>query len=290
MTGPGPDRVVDLWVNLLAPRQVQRFTAQQENSGIEGLLGGDLASAATPAALLAEMDRCGVDVGVLTTALSDPDRALAVAEEHPDRLWVGVVIDDPGRPVEVARRLRDVAQHPAVRLARLTPLTTGLAIDAPQHYPVYVTCAELGLPVAVNVGVPGPRVRSRVQHPELLEGVLIDVPEVTVIGAHMGHPYEELLRTYMDKWPQLYLSTTAYLPRYLDPGLLAWMGSRRGAGRVLFGSDHPYLPMARAIEAARALPLSGAARASWLGGTAERLLTRAGTEPRRDADERTARA
>ena len=51
---------------------------------------------------------------------------------------------------------------------------------------------------------PGPRVRSRVQHPELLEDVLIDFPNLTVIVAHMGHPYEELLMNFMRKWPQLW--------------------------------------------------------------------------------------
>ena len=70
-----------------------------------------------------------------------------------------------------------------------------------------------GIPVGINVGVPGPRVRSRVQHPELLEDVMIDFPDLVVIGAHMGHPYEELLMNYMRKWPNLYLSCTAYAPR-----------------------------------------------------------------------------
>ena len=30
----------------------------------------------------------------------------------------------------------------------------------------------MGLPVSINVGIPGPQVRSRCQHPELLEDVL----------------------------------------------------------------------------------------------------------------------
>jgi len=139
---------------------------------------------------------------------------------------------------------------------------------------VYSVCEELGIPVAINVGIPGPRVRSKVQHPELLEDVLIDFPDLVVIGAHMGHPYENLLIQYMMKWPNLYLSTTAYSSKYMDEGLVRFMGSSRGLGRVLYGSDHPFLPLPKALEAARALPLADDAMAAFLGGTATRLLRR----------------
>ena len=88
----------------------------------------------------------------------------------------------------------------------------------------------------------------------------------------MGHPYEELLIEYMLKWPNLYLSNSAYLAKYMHPALLAFMGSRRGRGRVLFASDHPFLPMERALTAARALPLSDDARDDFLGAAAARIF------------------
>ena len=72
--------------------------------------------------------------------------------------------------------------------------------------------------------------------------MLIDFKGLTVIGAHMGHPYEALLMQYMLKWPDLYLSNSAYLAKYMDPALVSFMDSTRGMGRVLFASDHPFLP------------------------------------------------
>ncbi len=127
-------------------------------------------------------------------------------------------------------------------MVRVAPLFTQVAIDDPKHYPIYQVCEELGLPVGINIGVPGPRVRSRVQHPELLEDVLIDFPELTVIGAHMGHPYEELLINYMRKWDRLYLSCTAYAPRYLDPALLRYMALVDRAGPGAVGQRRPLVP------------------------------------------------
>jgi hypothetical protein len=102
--------------------------------------------------------------------------------------------------------------------------------------------------------------------------VLIDFPGLTVIGAHMGHPYEALLIQYMLKWPQLHLMTSAYLATYMDPGLVRFMDSSRGRGRVLFASDHPVIPVGKALDAARKLPLSADGMDLFLGGAAATLF------------------
>jgi predicted TIM-barrel fold metal-dependent hydrolase len=267
--------VVDLWVNLLPPETIAMFLDQPGFEGIKTFFGSDLGDASGADVLLAVMDACAVDAGVITAGLSaGTEDVLAVADKHPERLLVSAMVDSPGTPTQNARRIREVAQHPQFRLMRVSPLVAQYPLNDRLYYPVYAACEELRLPVAVNVGIPGPRVRSRCQDPVLLEDVLIDFPDLIVIGAHMGHPYEAQLMAYMMKWPNLYLSNTAYLAKYMDPALVQWMGSSRGLGRVLFGSDHPFLPLPRATDAARALPLPPDAMEAFLGGTAERLLAR----------------
>ena len=159
-------------------------------------------------------------------------------------------------------------------MVRIMPLANQVAIDDPRHYPVYSVCEELGSRWASTSVSPGRGSVPAVQHPELLEGVLIDFPDLVVIGAHMGHPYEELLMNYMRKWPNLYLSCTAYAPQYLDPDLVRFMNSSTYRGRMLWGSDEPWFPMRRSLTEARALPLDDDAMAQFLGGTARRLLDR----------------
>jgi hypothetical protein len=159
---------------------------------------------------------------------------------------------------------------------RVTPLVEQYELNHRLYYPVYATCEELGLPVSINIGVPGPQVRSRCQDPVLLEDVLIDFPGLTVVGAHMGHPYEALLIQYMLKWPQLHLMTSAYLATYMDPALVRFMDSSRGRGRVLFASDHPVIPARKALDAARRLPLSEEGMDLFLGGAAHRILAQRG--------------
>lgn len=291
-----PAVVVDAWVNIFPESFAASWAAKEEQRGAVQLFGPDLANGPTVEALLEAMDEAGIDTGVLTAGLSDPGRIhrkggyaaedfLAIADAHPGRFLVSAAVDRVTKPLENCRRLRELAQHPAFVLARVTPLVEQYELNHRLYYPVYTTCAELGLPVSINVGVPGPAVRSRCQDPVLLEDVLIDLPELTVIGAHMGHPYEALLIQYMLKWPQLHLMTSAYLATYMDPQLVAFMDSSRGRGRLLFASDHPVLPAGRALEAARKLPLSEDGMAEFLGGAAERILARRdrgdGAAPRR---------
>ena len=58
-------------------------------------------------------------------------------------------------------------------LARVTPLVEQYDLSDRLYYPLYSACEELGVPVSINVGVPGPQVRSRCQDPVLLEDVLM---------------------------------------------------------------------------------------------------------------------
>ena len=277
--------VLDAWVNVLPEGFAETWTSQAENAAVSDLFGEDLSQSRTVEQLLAAMDDAGIDTGVLTTGLRDPGRShrrdmyaaedfLALAEQHEGRFLVSVAVDQATRPVENSRRIRELAQHDKVVMVRVTPLVEQYDLNHRLYYPVYATCAELGLPVSVNIGIPGPQVRSRCQDPVLLEDLLIDFPELTVIGAHMGHPYEGLLIQYMLKWPRLHLMTSAYLATYMDPALVRFMGSSRGGGRVWFASDHPVIPTGKALDAARRLPLSEEAMAEFLGDSARRVLTR----------------
>ena len=265
--------VIDLWVNSLSKEAAAAFLDKSGFGSVEGFFGVEVREGMTPLDLVTEMDRVGVDRAVLSTSLSRvEDDTLAFAAEQRGRLYLATSVDRPDRPRRQSMAIRQRAAEGTVDLVRVSPLVDQYPLNHALYYPVYATCEELGLPVSINIGIPGPRVRSRCQDPVLLEDVLIDFPDLVVIGAHMGHPFEELLIEYMLKWPNLYLSNSAYLAKYMHPSMVKFMGSRRGRGRVLFASDHPFLPMEKALSAARSLALEEGPMADFLGGTAERLL------------------
>jgi predicted TIM-barrel fold metal-dependent hydrolase len=269
---------VDLWVNLVPPNAFAEVIGEESAHGVEGLFGEGVRSGTGAEELIALMDSLDVDTSVLTAGLSadtGTETFLDVADAFPGRFLVAGMITQAAAAATNAERVRELAKHQRFALVRVAPLVEQIPLSDRVYYPVYAACEELQVPVSINVGIPGPPVRSRCQDPVLLEDVLIDFPNLVVIGAHMGHPYEAVLITYMMKWPNLYLSNSAYLAKYMDPALVAFMNSSRGIGRVLFGSDHPILPLSRAIAAARELPLSTEAMEAFLGG-ARRILGRTG--------------
>ncbi len=265
--------VIDLWVNSISGKAAAKFFAQPGFGDVEGFFGSDVRGGTSRLDLIGEMDRLGVDRAVLTNTLTTVDDAtLEFVSAHRDRLWLAGSSDDPGRPSRQSSAVRERVAAGTLDLVRVAPLVHQYPLNHALYYPLYATCEELRVPVSINIGIPGPQVRSGCQDPVLLEDVLIDFPDLVVIGAHMGHPYEELLIEYLLKWPNLYLSNSAYLAKYMHPALVRFMGSRRGKGRVLYASDHPFLPMERALAAARALPLPGDALTEFLGGAAARLF------------------
>jgi hypothetical protein len=277
--------IVDGWVNLIPEAFAARWVAKDSQQGVVELFGSDLAKSPTAEGLLGAMDEAGIDIGVLTSGLSDPERThriggyaaedfLAIAEQYPGRFLVSPTVERAEKPGRNVARIRELAQHPDVVMVRITPLVEQYELNHRLYYPIYAACEELALPVSINIGIPGPQVRSRCQDPVLLEDVLIDFPGLTVIGAHMGHPYEALLIQYMLKWPLLHLMTSAYLATYMDAALVKFMDSSRGRGRVLFASDHPVIPAAKALAAARQLPLSDEGRDLFLGDALHRILRR----------------
>src|SRR5690242_15567960 len=125
--------IVDGWVNLFPEAFAARWAAKDEQKGVLELFGPDLAKGPTVEGLIEAMDGCGVDLGVLTAGLSDPERAhrmggyaaedfLAIAEEHPGRFLVSSAVDKAAKPRANCARVRELAQHPAFALVRVTPL------------------------------------------------------------------------------------------------------------------------------------------------------------------------
>ena len=207
--------------------------------------GRDDEAPADPVAVtLAEMDRFGIETGLLSlgVAREHAERAL---RDHPDR-FVGSLTLDPNRGMDGIREL--VATHEEVGLRAVSVFPHGVspqvAIDVPLMYPIYAKCVELGLPLFVTVGIAGPRVPSKVQKVELLDQVLYDFPDLVVVMRHGAEPDVDLAVKLMLKWPNLHYSTSAFAPRYYPQAIIDYANSR-GGDRVHYAG---YFPMGMTLE------------------------------------------
>ena len=221
--------------------------------------------------LVDEMDRLGVSKAILSTQAETPsDQVLAFATAHPDRFALSASID-PRRGMVAIGALQALHETQPVVLARAFPFMTGLPPNDRSYYPLYAKCVELDLPVSINTGIPGPPAPGACQHPMHLDDVCLYFPDLRLVMAHGADPWWEEAIRLMIKYPNLYLMTSAYAPKYLPESLIQYMNTR-GRQKILFASDHPVLEMSRCIEEACALDLRDGVLDRYLYANANDLL------------------
>src|SRR3954447_22052855 len=158
-----PMDILDLWVNLVTDQSAEAFVTTEGYENIPGYLGSNRGAVGVDS-LLALMDELGVATGIFTGGLDrNTNKLLDICDAHPGRFLVAGEVGDPSRPGRQVKRIRELAEHPAFALVRVMPLASQVATNDARHYPVYQVCEELGIPVGINAGIPGPRVRSKVQ-------------------------------------------------------------------------------------------------------------------------------
>lgn len=173
-----------------------------------------------------------------------------VCDRYPTR-FSGLAGVDPSRGIaqlaDLDRAVKDygfVGAHSYPHWFRLPP-------DAPRWYPIYARCAELGIPIMMQVGqnlIYQKDVRlPSVARPILLDQIAIDFPELTLIGIHIGMPWTDEMIAMAWKHERVFIGIDAYAPKHLPASLLHYMNSY-GRGKVLFGTDWPVIAPGRAMD------------------------------------------
>ncbi len=203
---------------------------------------------------LRTMDTLGIEKAILTTDVHRPEeQVLSFSQARPDRFALGCHVD-PRKGMKAVRAIEAFTrQHRAV-LARITPFYLDVPPNDAIYYPIYTKCVELGLPITINTGIPGPPVPGECQHPMHLDKVCLYFPELKLVMAHGADPWWNEACRLMLKYPNLYMMTSAYLPKYFPPELIHFMNTR-GQGKVIFASDHPAIQMERCLKEAMQLDL-----------------------------------
>jgi predicted TIM-barrel fold metal-dependent hydrolase len=195
--------------------------------------------------LIAQMDQWGVHGGLLPVRFDEDDLGAAAVRAHPDRLF-GSYHVDPNRGIDDVRALKRAVRELGVVAATCFPCGTQPQVDinAPLMYPFYAACVELGIPMFINAGVPGPRFPMHPQHVEHLDEVCYDFPELVLVTRHGGEPWQALLVKLMLKWPGLHYSTSAFAPKHFPREIIDYANTR-GRDKVLYAG---YFPMGLSLE------------------------------------------
>ncbi|MGD8325972.1 MAG: amidohydrolase family protein [Sphingomonadales bacterium] len=232
----------------------------------------------TPEKTLKAMDDAGVDIMFLSAwygpsgALVSNQEMLSDAEAAPDR-FRGLISVDLNRPMDAVREIRDLATHDQVVGVRVVPWLWNLPPNDRLYYPIYTACVDAGLPFCTQVGHTGPLLRSEPGRPiPYLEDVLLDFPELKVVGGHVGFPWVNELTSLAFKFRNLYLDTSAYALHRLPSDFVQFMKGV-GQGRVMFGTNWPMLSPKQCLKGLDSLGLDEEAKTGFLNSVAKEVFS-----------------
>lgn len=261
--------LIDAWVNPNPPGGAPDPTV----AGMFFGLADRKARGTTLSQLLDEMDEAGVEKAVLCAGYAGRDNLGWVEDavaRHPGRFAVSLCVD-PRRGMDAVRQVEAGVRDSDVRLVRVLALETQLPYDHAAYFPVYAKCVELGVPIGVNVGLPGPAVPGRHQHPLPLDDVLCFFPELRVVLSHGGEPWADLCVKLMAKWPNLSYMSSAFAPRRI-PRVIIDFANHRGGDQILWATDYPVLDFQRCRQEILELPFADEERRRKFAGENARRM------------------
>jgi predicted TIM-barrel fold metal-dependent hydrolase len=221
--------------------------------------------------VLQQMDRFGIQKAMIGVG---EDSAQLALKTFPDRFVPSGALVDPNDVMGSVNAIRRDYEQFGIRATSVFPAGTfpQVPIDDPKMYPIYATCVELGIPIFVCAGVPGPRVPFAPQEVSRIDVVMFDFPDLVFVTRHGCEPWEDLAVKLMLKWPNLYYSTSAFAPKYYPKAIIDYANSR-GAEKILYAG---YFPMGLSLERIFSdmpnVPLKDEVWPKFLYGNAARIL------------------
>ena len=276
------DIVVNIWTpeaNEIRPRRDEFFGGKMrvKNETLEGV---------THEEMLRRMDAAGIERSFLVATKVGrfgnphcyhiPYKMVAEAvQRYPDRFHALAGID-PYEGMKGVRALESAVREDGFIGAHFYPHWYELAPDHAKWYPYYTKCAELGIPVQMQVGQsmiydPDYPLRS-VGQPITLDAVACDFPELKLVGIHVGIPWTDEMIAMAWKHKNVYIGCDAHSPKYWPQSFIHYINTF-GQDKVMFGTDFPVLDFERTRQEIEALGLRPEARRKLLRDNAIKVYS-----------------
>ncbi|HSE96949.1 MAG TPA: amidohydrolase family protein, partial [Blastocatellia bacterium] len=176
------------------------------------------------------------------------------------------------KPVEAVRELDRAVNELGFKALRVVPWLWNRPPNDRFYFPLYVKCIELDIPFCTQAGHTGPLMPSEPGRPvPYLDEVALIFPELKIVAGHIGYPWTDEMIGLAWKHENVFIDTSAHLPRYYPPQLLHYMKTY-GKDKVMFGTNFPQLTFEKCAEQARALDLPDEVRARFMRENARRVF------------------
>lgn len=253
---------VDIVVNYYTPEIVaEGRIPTDDNFRNKVRMKDDPRNGTTAEQYIEKMDRAGIERSLLI-ATRCGDRRMQGSKEIPyeyiyeackkyPHRFSGLAGIDPTRGISGLKELDKAVHEYGFVGAHLYPHWFGQAPDAAIYYPYYARCAELGIPIMMQVGhclvyQKDFRLPS-VGRPITLDRIAIDFPELTIIGIHLGYPWTEEMISVCTKHENVYMAGDAYAPKHWGQSATHYANTY-GQDKFMFGTDWWVIDPERAVQ------------------------------------------
>ena len=132
----------------------------------------------------------------------------------------------------------------------MSPIYGGWDPQDPRAMSIFAKAEQYGLPIMFHQGTIFPRKAPlKYANPVLLEDIALQFPELKMIIAHMGHPWEAETTVLIRKQPNVFADISALFYRpwqfYNSLRLAVEYGV---TNKLLFGTDYPIATLDETVE------------------------------------------
>lgn len=182
------------------------------------------------------------------------DRVVAeYVSRHPDSL-IGFLSIDPTQD-GFERELHEGHEELGLKGIKLLPMYAGFSPDDERLDPLWHYAQRHGLPVLLHMGTTFiSQAPLRFTLPRLIEPVAVRFPNIKIVLAHLGHPYEGECIVTVRKHENVFADISAlhYRPFQLYHSLM--LAQEYGVWhKLLFGTDFPFTTVNASVAGLRAL-------------------------------------
>jgi predicted TIM-barrel fold metal-dependent hydrolase len=179
---------------------------------------------------------------------SDDETTAAAVARYPDK-FVGFAYVDPRRS-DCMELLRHGIEDLKLRGVKFGPIYNGVALDDKRLQPVYEYCQRNNLPLTMHMGTTyvrnAPIELGRAIH---VEPIAMKYPDLTMVLAHMGHPWYEDCIAVVRKQLNVFCEVSALFYRpWQYYNILIAAQEYKISDKIYFGTDFPFSRVQESID------------------------------------------
>jgi len=211
--------------------------------GLDDMLE-DMDKANVEKAVIMSLDSSASEHWALKRSMLSNDEVAKLVSRYPDR-FIGYGSVDPRREdaVEETERcikelkLKGMKFHPAA--------VSTYPNDEKLFYPIYEKCVEFNVPVQSHCGTTGMYfTKIKYMMPLLYDDVAVDFPTLKLVLLHFGvGGWHDQAMSLAFRHPNVYLDISGASPRIYPQSLIVSANTPFYQGKILFGTDYPFVGM-----------------------------------------------